>query len=90
MGHRFYIDNKEILYLGSSGEYDTLSYFKFCANDLFRINNRVKKGERIEIVSEADDTGKNTYLINTTEDFKIWVTKVFKDGFEKYLETGME
>lgn len=88
MGHHFYIDNKEILYLGRSGEYDTLSYFKFCANNLFRINNRVKNGETIKIISEVDDTGGNTHLIKTTEDFKTWVTKVFKGGFEKYLETG--
>jgi hypothetical protein len=90
MGHHFYIDDKEILYLGRSDEYDTLSPFKFCANDLFRLNNRIRNGETIKIKSEVDDTGRSTYLIKTTEEFETWVRKVFKGGFEEYLETGME
>jgi hypothetical protein len=90
MGHQFYVDNKQILYLGRSGDYDTLSPFKFCANDLFRLNNRIKNGETLKIISEVDDTGASTYLIKTTEDFKTWVVKVFKGGFEEYLETGMK
>ena len=90
MGHSFYLEDKEVLHLGRSGDYDTLSPYKFCASELFRINNRIKKGETFKIVSEVDDTGPNTYLIKTTEDFKTWVTKIFKGGFEKYLETGMD
>lgn len=90
MGHHFYIDDKEIRHLERSGEYDTLSYFKFCANELFKINGRIKNGETIKIISEVDDTGGNTCLVKTAEDLRTWVTKVFKGGFERYLETGME
>lgn len=90
MGHSFYIDDKMILWLGRSEEYDTLSPYKFCANDLFRINNRIKQGEIIQIVSQVDNTVPDTYLIKTTEDFKTWVKEVFKGGFEYYLETGMK
>jgi hypothetical protein len=90
MGHNFYIDDKEIMYLNCSGEYDTLSPFRLCANELFRINNRLKNGETIKVISEVDDTGAQTYLIKTPDDFKTWVKKVFKGGFGEYLETGMD
>ena len=90
MGHHFYIDDKLILYLERSGEYDTLSPARYCASELFAINNRIKKGETIKIISEVDDTGASTYLIKTTRDFREWVTKVFKGRFEGYLESGFK
>jgi hypothetical protein len=89
MGHKFYIDGKEIMALGRSGEYDTLSPFKFCANQLSKINNRIENGDEVKIISEVDDSGADTYLIKTSDDFKTWVKKVFKGGFEEYIETGI-
>jgi hypothetical protein len=38
----------------------------------------------------VDDTGAAIYVVKTTEEFESWVKKVFKCGFEKYLETGMK
>lgn len=52
MGYNFYNTEEEILYLANSGEYDTLSVFKFCANNLHRINERIKNGETIKITKD--------------------------------------
>lgn len=90
MGYNFYNTEEEILYLNNSGEYDTLSFFKFCANDLHSINERIKKGETIKIIKDIDKEYTKTYIIENTTDFKKWVEKIYNGGFEDYLETGMK
>lgn len=89
MGYSFYSAETEIMYLNDSWEYDTLSFYKFCANDLHRINERIKNGEIITIIKDATQANAKTYLIENTIDFKSWVEKIYKGGFEKYIETGM-
>ncbi len=90
MGYNFYNAETEILYLNNSCEYDTLSVFKFCANHLHRINERIKKGEIIKIISDIDKEYAKMYTIENTADFKKWVEKIYNGGFEDYLETGMK
>lgn len=90
MGYNFYNAETEILYLNNSCEYDTLSFFKFCANDLYRINERIKNGEIIKIIKDIDQENAKTYIIENTTDFKKWVKKIYNGGFENYLETGMK
>ncbi|MCV2487236.1 hypothetical protein OD917_20045 [Flavobacterium sp. SH_e] len=90
MGYNFYNTEEEILYLNNSCEYDTLSVFKFCANNLYRINERIKKGETIKIIENLGKEYAKTYNIENTADFKKWVEKIYNGGFEDYLETGMK
>jgi hypothetical protein len=90
MGYNFYNNKEEIKYLNESWEYDTLSYYKFCAFDLYEINQRIKNGEIIKIVKNEGTTTEKTYLVENTTDFKNWVEKIFKGGFEKHLETIMK
>lgn len=90
MGYHFYNAETEILYLNNSSEYDTLSVFKFCANHLYRINERIKNGETIKIIENIGKEYTKTYVIENTGDFKKWVEKIYNGGFEDYLETGMK
>ncbi|PBJ12200.1 hypothetical protein [Flavobacterium sp. ACN6] len=90
MGYNFYNAETEILYLNNSSEYDTLSPFKFCANNLHRINDRIKNGETIKIIKNLNKESSKTYIIENTADFKIWVEKIYNGGFENYLETGIK
>jgi len=90
MGYHFYSAEIEIMYLNDSWEYDTLSFYKFCANDLHRINERIKNGEIITIIKDAVKENSKTYIIENTADFKKWVEKIYNGGFEKYIETGIK
>ena len=90
MGYHFYSAEIEIMYLNDSWEYDTLSFYKFCANDLHRINERIKNGEIITIIKDAVKEDSKTYIIENTADFKKWVEKIYNGGFEKYIETGIK
>jgi len=90
MGYHFYSAEIEIMYLNDSWEYDNLSFYKFCANDLHRINERIKNGEIITIIKDAVKENSKTYIIENTADFKKWVEKIYNGGFEKYIETGIK
>jgi hypothetical protein len=50
----------------------------------------VLNGEIIKIVKDEGKTTEKIYLVENTTDFKNWVEKIFKGGFEKYLETKIK
>ncbi len=90
MGYNFYNSKEEILYPKDSWEYDTLSPFKFCANNLFRINEGIKKGEKIRIIKNKGTVNSKTFIITNTSEFKSWLKTIFKGGFENYIDEALK
>ena len=59
------------------------------ANVFFKINEKIKKSEKLKIVSYG-----NKFLMNNEQDFRDWIKKEFNtignNGFQKYLNKKID
>gem|GEM_PF-1620795 len=82
--HEFYHEGACILMLEEAYWYDTASPYKYCANRLFEISERIHKGQRIRVVSRGKE-----YLLQTADELEHWVKTEFNkpgaSGFEACL-----
>ena len=87
--HRIFLNDKLTLELESSGLYDTLSPYRWVANSFFEINQKLKNGEKLRIVSYG-----NEFVIKDEQDFRNWIKTDFNtignDGFQKYLNKKID
>ncbi|MCE2963134.1 MAG: hypothetical protein ACK5UE_09540 [Chitinophagales bacterium] len=87
--HSFYIENKLVLELGNVGNYDTLSPYRYVTDYFFSINQKIKSGKKLKVISNGE-----AFLIETEEDFINWIQSKFNDefnyGFEEYVNKKIE
>ena len=87
--HKLFVNEKLVLELESSGLYDTLSPYRWVANSFFKINQQMKNGDSLKILSYG-----NEFCINDEQEFRDWIRKQFNTvgngGFQKYLNKEID
>jgi hypothetical protein len=87
--HKIFLKGELIRELENAAVYDTLSPYRMVANFFYDLNQRIALKKKFEIVSK-----EKKYEINTEQDLRDWIVKVFNSpynkGFEDYLNKQLD